>query len=1075
MKIDTALVMSRQPSREKSVRDAVARAIKALKADGANAALVAFEYAQRLAPSDLAITVTIGDLRLALDDPAAAEPFEWVARKADWRDAWIRLAIVRQRFATPALAAAEMHRVLSGHAPPRKSEFHRLATDIADASGALGWCGLDSSGCLTLGGAVRQMPEDAITVLVDDVRLRLRPLAVPTDSLVRQFRLMGPWKHGGRLTVLAKGNPLIGSPVAIQKLTRVEGFVRTDAGGVRGWCWLPGDPDAIPQIIVANVSNPRKRIMVRARQLQTDDGQFADFAAPRHFQLSAQDIAALNGPVAVSGPHGKPLYGSPLNPMGEIDSGAAAARTIARKFPAVSAPDHAALNDPCEISIPARLLGPKPRHPEPPADRPVLVVIPVYRGLEVTLACIDSVLAAKSINEEILVVVDDSPDHELIACLQKMAVDGVIGLDLRPVNRGFPATANIGLRWGAARGCDVILLNSDTLVPPDWIVTLRQAVYAHNDDIGTATPLSNAATIFSYPHVDAVNRIPDFEDTVRLARLAREVNGSHTVEVPTGHGFCLYIRLECLLDTGVLREDVFGHGYGEENDFCLRARHLGWRHVAATGTFVGHIEGQSFAAAKTHLTARNLGILNRLHPGYDQVIAEWQQDAPLMEMRRNLDIARWHIEQAERSAVLLVVHDRQGGVLKYVNERAERLVRDGRHAIIVRPRKDRAGRSCITLMTPGGDTYPNLFFQVPAEASDFRRFLLGCRAERIELHHFIGHDPGTIPAITALGLPYDIHVHDYAWFCPRVTLTGRENRYCGEPDMPVCQACIADHGSNIDEPIGPAELMLRSKRLFDGARAVISPSHDTADRIRRRFGVDVGLGIWQDETAELFLKPVVKKPNEVRRICLAGAIGYEKGYEILLECARIVAARRLPLEFVLVGFSCDDARLLETGCVRIIGRYEEDEAVRLIERQGADFAFLPALWPETWSYVLTQFWEAGLPVVAFDIGAPAERIRRRSGGLLLPLNLSAERLVRIFMDPELFRCDEAHADPDLSNPQGVSSNAADAEDKPAAANLDPVSCHQHPLPVAVEADDTETAEAGETMSRQQTPLIMVDS
>ena len=52
--------------------------------------------------------------------------------------------------------------------------------------------------------------------------------------------------------------------------------------------------------------------------------------------------------------------------------------------------------------------------------------------------------------------------------------------------------------------------------------------------------------------------------------------------------------------------------------------------------------------------------------------------------------------------------------------------------------------------------------------------------------------------------------------------------------------------------------------------------------------------------------------------------------------------------------------------------------------------------------MLTQFWDAGLPVIAFDIGTPAERIRRRHGGLMLPCNMPVERLVQVFLDPQLF-------------------------------------------------------------------------
>ena len=87
----------------------------------------------------------------------------------------------------------------------------------------------------------------------------------------------------------------------------------------------------------------------------------------------------------------------------------------------------------------------------------------------------------------------------------------------------------------------------------------------------------------------------------------------------------MYVKRECLSETGLFREDLFAQGYGEENDFCIRARHLGWRHVAAPGIFVGHVGGQSFGSAKHYLIERNLGALNRLHPGYAELIRDFQE------------------------------------------------------------------------------------------------------------------------------------------------------------------------------------------------------------------------------------------------------------------------------------------------------------------------------------------------------------------------------------------------------------------------------------------------------------------
>ena len=49
----------------------------------------------------------------------------------------------------------------------------------------------------------------------------------------------------------------------------------------------------------------------------------------------------------------------------------------------------------------------------------------------------------------------------------------------------------------------------------------------------------------------------------------------------------------------------------------------------------------------------------------------------------------------------------------------------------------------------------------------------------------------------AAGVPYDVVIHDYAWICPRVTLIDASGRYCGEPAVAVCEACLKRNGSEL--------------------------------------------------------------------------------------------------------------------------------------------------------------------------------------------------------------------------------------------------------------------------------------
>jgi glycosyltransferase involved in cell wall biosynthesis len=244
-----------------------------------------------------------------------------------------------------------------------------------------------------------------------------------------------------------------------------------------------------------------------------------------------------------------------------------------------------------------------------------------------------------------------------------------------------------------------------------------------------------------------------------------------------------------------------------------------------------------------------------------------------------------------------------------------------------------------------------------------------------------------------LDIPYEIVVHDYSWLCPRINLVGVHRRYCGEPDLSDCEACVADAGTKNDEDTSPRALVERSAVEMATASAVVVSSADVAGRIRRHFpSVRPKIVKWENEGELPPPNPSPVAADGIRRICVLGAIGIEKGYDMLLACARDAVKRQLKLRFHLVGHSCDDDRLLATGGVQITGEYEEHEVASLIREQQAQLAWLPSLWPETWCYTLTQAWQAGLNVLAFDIGTQAERIRGNRRGWLVPLGLSPERL-----------------------------------------------------------------------------------
>lgn len=278
------------------------------------------------------------------------------------------------------------------------------------------------------------------------------------------------------------------------------------------------------------------------------------------------------------------------------------------------------------------------------ANATVDIVMPVYGGRALTLQAIESVLGASTREAFELVVVDDaSPDPLLRSELQALAEAGLLTLMENERNVGFVGSVNRGVAHHPDR--DVVLLNSDVRVFGDWLDRLLAAL--RTPRTATATPFSNAATILSYPATLCENRLPSDGEVAQWDRLCAAMD-MPLVEIPTGVGFCMAVSRACLDKIGAFDQQRFGRGYGEENDFCLRATAAGWRHVAATHLFVWHRGGTSFGGEREALVETAQSVIETLHPGYAATVGRFIRDDPLGPARRALDVARMRADSRRK-------------------------------------------------------------------------------------------------------------------------------------------------------------------------------------------------------------------------------------------------------------------------------------------------------------------------------------------------------------------------------------------------------------------------------------------
>lgn len=612
--------------------------------------------------------------------------------------------------------------------------------------------------------------------------------------------------------------------------------------------------------------------------------------------------------------------------------------------------------------------------------RPINVIIPVYRGIYETGRCIESVIAAGLPKNAFVTIIDDaSPEPGMLPLLDGYSKQHAVTLLRNPVNLGFVATVNRGM--ALRPGADVVLLNSDTEVPAGWLERLQRCAYAE-PEIGTATPFSNNATICSYPKFCADNLIPTGYSVETLDALFKEANPEKIVDIPTAVGFCMYIRRACLNETGLFDEERFGKGYGEENDFCLRATAKGWRHALCADLFVYHAGSVSFANERDERAQNALRLIAERHPKYQAGVQKHISKDPARYLRHRVDLLR--LIANEKPVILLISHRLGGGVLKHEQE-LSRLFAEKVNFLRLTPGIN--GQVEISWYKDGECL--RLHFLLPIDWQELVDFLRLAQVTRVHFHHLMDIPKQIEGLPLALGVAYDFTIHDYFLICPRVTLTNADNSYCGEPPEDGCNACLKNapkHQRDI------RAWRLHYGKLLADAERVLVPSHDVALRLKRYFQLgNIIVSPHTDMRGQEILtqNPLTLQVEERLRIVVMGALSAIKGAD-LLESAALDAKRRgLLLEFHLIGYAWRKLAAKPKSLLTASGSYRDEELLGLLDAAKPHLIWFPALWPETYSYTLSAALVSGLPVVAPDLGAFPERLANRAWSWVCPWNQSA--------------------------------------------------------------------------------------
>jgi glycosyltransferase involved in cell wall biosynthesis len=453
----------------------------------------------------------------------------------------------------------------------------------------------------------------------------------------------------------------------------------------------------------------------------------------------------------------------------------------------------------------------------------------------------------------------------------------------------------------------------------------------------------------------------------------------------------MFIKRRCIDEVGLFDEKLFDKGYGEENDFCIRATSKNWRHILALDTFVHHIGEVSFSVSARNKKNQNSKILKKKYLFYDKLIHDHVLKNENYLYNVSLTASRY--KNSSLPVILFVTHSLGGGTEKHVRELSSFIVKNSKAKILIlRPTHH---PKIVNLKSASEEDNLNLDLTV----SDFDLLydtLNLFAIKKIHIHHIIGFQFSIEALCLKLGVKYDFTFHDYYSICPRVNMVKPGFGFCNKPSIDECNICLKMPPNTISD-IEIVWWRAQFNSLLSGANNLISPSIDTARRINYFFpNLDI-----KPVAHETFKNLKFQSPKKLvnvsknKHFLILGTLTLNKGREVLNNLLNKIAEKKLPIKFTLIGLP--DAPIKPSKNFSYTGPYDDEDILPLIRKQDADAILFLSQCPETYSYTLTYAMLSSLHIVAPNLGSFPERLNSYKKSSLFNHELSYNDLLNFLI------------------------------------------------------------------------------
>ena len=621
----------------------------------------------------------------------------------------------------------------------------------------------------------------------------------------------------------------------------------------------------------------------------------------------------------------------------------------------------------------------------------IILIIDDYRDdLHVT---VKSILANTASPFTLHIIDDTCADDRLpglIAEMQENNPSGPVTVTRNRKKNGIAGNLN---RIVGSTASHMVLVHPGIEVPPGWLERLMAPLLQY-DDVATATPFTNAETCCSFWEFA--------EDTSLLDQLGLETADrcfaniqplDSYPDIPAGAGFCMAINRHLLDRTGMFDTKTFGCDPGAEIDWSLNASGKGYRNVLVPNLFVRNHSRDGYFPGREKpgpLSGHAQKII-RKHPGYLKALKEYTRNDPSWAARQ-LIFLKLLTSKSTSKKILFLDHNLGGGANLYRKKYIKDALEKGDNVLLLL--YNYARKQYDLIVYHDGN---RLSFHT-RNLGHIRQFL----HDHANLDSIILSETVSFPNISSLlDMLLDLKkdhsaslttlIHDFFCVCPNFNLLNSDRVFCEVPDdILQCKLCLPrnDHDFRIFYR-NPDIVFWRKKwpRILDTSSEIVCFSRSSKNILLKAYPAIPEDKIHiQPHTVDHLPKVAVTEEHgrsgtgDRITIGILGNISIPKGAAIVEKMIGMIEENDRNTTIVIIGQLHSS---IKSRHLVITGKYHHDELPSLINKHEIDIFFIPSIWPETFSYTTEEIMQMNFPLAVFNLGAPAERTKQYSKGLII--------------------------------------------------------------------------------------------